>query len=208
MPVVLGNKIVLLTLLSLTNLAQAETMCSSIKRLFNDGCSCGENGQLAKHPYDLPHDETITYWMRCTGAQSGDFNFETNDFDHRHAEEAQLFSFEQTVDVPINATTLQPVGPALRKHIKIIKKIDKSTPLFFMAIHSGEQMNCEIDMYRKSDQEADPENFFSVTLERARLVEMDTVNNYEQLAFISDGVKFTHNIAGTEYFSEYPDKST
>ena len=194
MPVVLGNKIVLLTLLSLTNLAQAETMCSGIKRLFNNGCSCGENGNT-----DLPHDETITYWMRCTdgdnliteeasGSSSGVLA------NGAHSDEVQLFSFEQTVDVPINANTMQISGATSRKLIKVTKKIDISTPKFFESIINGNRWKCDIDMYRKSADDS-PELFFSVALDGAKLVEMNTVNNYEQLAFLSQTVIFKHEMS-------------
>tara|TARA_B110000971_G_scaffold220314_1_gene263575 strand:- start:14899 stop:15318 length:420 start_codon:yes stop_codon:yes gene_type:complete len=112
-----------------------------------------------------------------------------------HSDEVQLFSFEQTVDVPIDANTMQISGAASRKLIKVTKKIDISTPKFFESIINGQnRWKCDIDMYRKSADDS-PELFFSVALEGAELVEMNTVNNYEQLAFLSQTVIFKHEMS-------------
>ena len=74
------------------------------------------------------------------------------------------------VSIPLDSQTGLSTGKRVHHPLKILKEVDKSTPLLFLALTSGEHLNSvEIQFYRIDENGAE-EHFYTIKLEDAIIV--------------------------------------
>lgn len=94
-----------------------------------------------------------------------------NIFDHD--EQAIVKAFSHNVMIAKNATTGQPSGQRVHNPVVITKMLDKSSPLFFNALTTGETLkNVEVKWYRTSNS-ANLEHYYTIVLEDALITNID-----------------------------------
>lgn len=81
-----------------------------------------------------------------------------------HKDEIYVQAFEHVVDKPVEKETGQPTGPRVHRPMVITKEFDKSSPLLYNALVTGETMKtCELKWYRTS-REGKQEHYFTMKL--------------------------------------------
>ncbi|MFT5134749.1 MAG: type VI secretion system secreted protein Hcp [Gammaproteobacteria bacterium] len=94
--------------------------------------------------------------------------------------------------------------------MKITKIFDKSSPLLYQAMVTGESLECEISWYRNSLEDTEQEHYFTHLIEGAVVVDIKTImpncldpsqkhfTHMEEVSFSYSTITWTHEIAGTE----------
>ncbi len=83
-------------------------------------------------------------------------------------------ALEHNVYIPHDPQSGQPTGKRVHEAIKITKVIDKSSPLLFQALTSGERMkDVTIKLYR-IDRTGAEEHYYTINLEDAVIVAIRT----------------------------------
>jgi type VI secretion system secreted protein Hcp len=126
-----------------------------------------------------------------------------------HDDEFMVQAFEHSIEIPRDAQSGQPSGNRLHKPMKITKIFDKSSPLLYEALVTGESLTCEIKWYR-TPIEGESEHYFTQLLEGAVVVDMKSImpncqdpdqshfTHLEEVSFSYSTITWTHEIAGTE----------
>ena len=84
------------------------------------------------------------------------------------------YRFSSMTKIPRHESTGQPTGNRTHYPVIFTKHADKSTPLLWQAMTTGERLtSVKFDFYR-INQQGENENFYSVTLYDAMIVEMET----------------------------------
>ena len=155
-------------------------------------------------------------YMKITGAKqgaitSGTFTDESvgNIWQEGHEDEILVQAFEHQVTIPKDPQSGQPSGQRVHKPLKITKVYDKSSPLLYAALTSGENLTeCEISWYRTSSTGVQ-EKYFSHKLIDARITNitaympncqdpnMAQFTHLEEVEFSYRKITWTHEIAST-----------
>ena len=89
-----------------------------------------------------------------------------------HEDEALVEAFEHQIILPRDPQSGQPTGQRVHKPLKITKVMDKSSPLLFRSLTSGELLpEVEMKFYRTSTQ-GTMEHYFTIKLEDAIIVDI------------------------------------
>jgi type VI secretion system secreted protein Hcp len=111
--------------------------------------------------------------------------------------------------VPTDIQSGQPSGPRLHKPLVITKIFDQSSPLLYMALTTGERLQCEIEWFR-TDMEGKQELYFTHELEDAVITNIQaympncqdpTLKHFthlERVSFTYRKIKWTHDVGSTE----------
>jgi len=133
-----------------------------------------------------------------------------NLFQEGHDEEFMVQAFEHRIEIPRDAQSGQPSGNRVHLPIKITKIFDKSSPLLYQALVTGESLECEISWYRNSLEDQEQEHYFTHLIEGAVVVDIKTImpncqdpsqkhfTHMEEVSFSYSTITWTHEIAGTE----------
>lgn len=82
----------------------------------------------------------------------------------------QVQEFEMGIEIPTDPQSGQPTGRRVHKGARVVKYMDKSSPLLMQAIATGEQLTTvEISFYRTSST-GTQEHYYTITLGEASLV--------------------------------------
>jgi type VI secretion system secreted protein Hcp len=132
-----------------------------------------------------------------------------NTYQEGHEDQAMVFDFATNITVPRDPQSGQPTGARVHGPMRVIKQLDKSTPLLGQAICSGEVLSdIELECYRTS-KTGQVEKFYTVKVTDAVLVSQrldmysplaaDTaaLPNMEEIAFTYRKIEWTHDKAGT-----------
>ena len=96
-----------------------------------------------------------------------------NVFVEGHEDQMMVQQFDHTVTVPTDPQSGQPAGQRVHKPFKFTVALNKSVPLMYNALASGEMLpEVEMNWYRTST-EGKQEHFFSTNLEDAIIVNID-----------------------------------
>lgn len=129
-----------------------------------------------------------------------------NRFQHGHENEIMVLYFEHEL------TRLQHVnhGP-----VSFIKPIDKSTPLFGIALDNNESLDVVFKKYRTSAA-GNSELYFSIKLTGATVVNMKVIYPHvtddnesqpeEMIRLLYRNITWQHHIAGTSGYSIWDDR--
>ena len=89
-----------------------------------------------------------------------------------HQDEILVEAFKHNLTVPSDPQSGQPTGQRVHKPLTITKVYDKSSPLLYNALTSGEKLpRCEIKWYRTSET-GTQEHYFTTQLEDAIIVDI------------------------------------
>ena len=118
-------------------------------------------------------------YMTVTGERQGLITAGTfteasvgNTWQQGHEDEALIQSFDHTVMLPRDPQTGQPTGQRVHKPFSVVKTLDKSSPLLFSALTTGERLSkVEIKFYRTASQ-GNQEHYFTITMEDAIIVDI------------------------------------
>ena len=132
-----------------------------------------------------------------------------NNFQSDHEDEFMVQAFDHNIIIPRDPQSGQPSGQRVHQPLKVTKIFDKSSPLLYQALVSGERLECRIEWYRTSS-EGTHEHYFTHELEGAVIVDIHTVmpncqdpgmahfTHLEEVSFSYSTIRWTHELAGTE----------
>jgi len=108
-------------------------------------------------------------------------------------------------------------GKRLHKPLRLIKKIDKTTPSLIQALSHNSDVEVELRWY-KPGEDGTMQNFFTHTVKQARVVGVKTYLPYvgdpakerftemEEVSFAYQEITWSHETTGGEYTDEGWDK--
>jgi type VI secretion system secreted protein Hcp len=126
-----------------------------------------------------------------------------------HEDEIQVLAVEHNIIIPRDIQSGQPSGPRMHNPIKITKRVDKSSPLLYQALVTGESLTCSIEWYR-TGEDGTQEPYFIQEIEGAAVVDIkayspniqDPANgpygHLEEVSFSYSTITWTHEPGGTE----------
>jgi type VI secretion system secreted protein Hcp len=132
-----------------------------------------------------------------------------NIFQEGHEDEVLVEAFQHTVKVPTDVQSGQPTGQRMHMSLIITKVFDKSSPLLYAALTTGERLTkCTIKWYRTSTS-GTQEHYFTTELEDAIIVDITArmpncqdpnlahFTHLEDVSFTYRKITWTHEKAGT-----------
>ncbi|MGP0016230.1 Hcp family type VI secretion system effector [Pseudomonas sp.] len=132
-----------------------------------------------------------------------------NIFQEGHEDQILVQAFEHQIIVPRDPQSGQPTGARVHKPLMITKVFDKSSPLIFEALTSGESLDkCRLEWFRTSST-GTQEHYFTIELEDAIIVDVvskmpncqDPDNAHfthtEDVYFTYRKIIWTHELCGT-----------
>jgi len=155
-------------------------------------------------------------YMTIEGANQGDISSGAMSADSvgtlsvsSHEDTIQIQEFELGVAVPTDPQSGQPTGRRVHTGARVVKYMDKASPLILQAIATGEQLTkVKIEFYRTSTS-GSQELYYTVEMEEATLVglkpyfpnalDSDSANyaHMEELKMTYKKITVTHEVAGT-----------
>jgi type VI secretion system secreted protein Hcp len=143
-----------------------------------------------------------------------------NIYQEGHEDECLVEAFEHQILLPRDPQSGQPTGQRVHRPLKITKIMDKSSPLLFRALTSGELLpEVTLVFYRTSTQ-GTMEHYFTIKLEDAIIVDIveympncqDPAQSHfthlEDVHFTYRKVIKTHEIASTSESDDWRTQST
>ena len=121
----------------------------------------------------------------------------------------QIQEFELDVQIPTDPQSGQPTGRRIHKGARVVKYIDKSSPLLMQAIATGEQLTEVGIQFFRTAASGTQEHYYSITLKEASLVrfrpyfpnaldpDSTAYSHMEELHIQYKAIEVTHEIAGT-----------
>jgi len=132
-----------------------------------------------------------------------------NIFQEGHEDQILVQAFQHQVIIPRDPQSGQPTGQRVHKPLMITKVFDKSSPLIFNALTSGERLNkCRLEWYRTSST-GTQEHYYTIELEDAVIVDvqsrmpncqdpnMSHFTHLEDVYFTYRKIVWTHEVSGT-----------
>ena len=137
-----------------------------------------------------------------------------NQFQSQHADECLVIAFEHVIDIPTDPSSGQPSGKRVHNGMTVTKRFDKSSPLLYNSLCSGERLDVELTWYRTSEG-GTQELYFSHKLEDATIVNIrgfmpntldpkfEQYQHHEEVTFSYRKITWNHTIANTEGHDDY-----
>jgi type VI secretion system secreted protein Hcp len=132
-----------------------------------------------------------------------------NVYQEGHENEILVQAFNHEVTVPTDVQSGQPTGQRVHRPMKITKVFDKSSPLLYVALTTGEKLTkCILKWYRTSPA-GQQEHYFTIELEDAIITDITSYmpncqdeknkqfTHLEDIAFSYRKITWTHEVAGT-----------
>ena len=124
-------------------------------------------------------------------------------------------AFDYNVSIPRDRSTGLATGKRVHSPLSIVKEYDKSSPLMYQALCTGEQMSTvEIKWFRVAPDGTE-EHYFTTMLENAIIVEIqpymamtsdpstEHMGHMEKVSFTFRTITWTNEIAGTTYTDDW-----
>ena len=89
-----------------------------------------------------------------------------------HEDEILVQAFEHQIIRPTDPQSGQPTGDRVHKPLMITKVFDRSSPLLFTALTTGESLTCTLNWYRPAD--GGLEHYFTMKLTDAVIVDISS----------------------------------
>jgi len=112
-----------------------------------------------------------------------------NIYQEGHEDECLVQAFEHNVIIPTDPQAGQPTGPREHKPVTITKVYDKSSPLLYNALTSGEVLTKVVIKWYRTSMQGTQENYFTHTLTDAVIV---AINAYMPNCQDPSMAHFTH----------------
>ena len=126
-----------------------------------------------------------------------------------HQDEVLVQAFKHNVTIPKDPQSGQPTGQRAHKPVTVTKIFDKSSPLLYAALCTGEVLSkVEIKWYRTSTA-GTQEHYYTITLEDAVCVDIEgympncqdpanaAFTHLEDVSFSYRKIDWTHEVAST-----------
>ncbi|MFQ5773105.1 MAG: Hcp family type VI secretion system effector [Kiloniellaceae bacterium] len=126
-----------------------------------------------------------------------------------HEDEILVQAFKHNVMIPRDPQSGQPSGQRVHQPVSVTKVFDKSSPLLYNALCSGELLpNVEIKWYRTAGT-GTQEHYFTIKLEDAVIVDIQgqmpncqdpgnqSFTHLEEVSFSYRKITWNHEVAGT-----------
>ncbi len=136
-------------------------------------------------------------------------------FQEVHENEILVEAFKHDVVLPRDPQSGQPTGQRVHQPLVITKIFDKSSPLLFQALTSGERLpECELKWFRTSST-GQQEHYFTIKLEDAILVDIKShmpncqdpsqahFTHLEDVSFTYRKITWTHEVSNTSSFDDW-----
>ena len=155
-------------------------------------------------------------YMTITGATQGDISAGAMSSDSvgtlsnaNQEDSIQIQEFELGVEIPTDPQSGQPTGRRVHKGARVVKYIDKASPLLLQAIATGEQLTTVGIQFFRTAASGTQEHYYTVTLTEASLVKCrpyfpnaldpasTSYSHMEELHFQYKGIEVTHEVGGT-----------
>lgn len=132
-----------------------------------------------------------------------------NLYQEGHDDSFMVQAFKHSIMIPRDSQSGQPSGTRIHQPLTITKVFDKSSPLLYQALVTGESLECTIEWYRTS-AEGTHEHYFSHVIEGAAIVDIKAImpncqdpdtahfTHLEEVSFSYSTITWTHEIGGTE----------
>ena len=126
-----------------------------------------------------------------------------------HEDEILVEAFKHTVMVPTDPQSGQPTGQRVHRPLTITKVYDKSSPLLYQALTSGERLPKVVIKWYRTTLEGQLEHYFSHELEDAVIVDITAkmpncqdpsqahFTHLEDVTFTYRKITWTHQKAST-----------
>ena len=155
-------------------------------------------------------------YLTIEGANQGDLSGGASSADSigtmskaSHEDEIQIQGFTSDIQVPRDPQSGQPTGQRVHLGITFTKVFDKSSPLMYQALATGEQIKkCVFQWYRTAPT-GEQEHYFTIELEEATITEVKTYmpncldpangpfTHMEDVTLSYKKINWTHEVAGT-----------
>jgi type VI secretion system secreted protein Hcp len=131
-----------------------------------------------------------------------------NIYQEGHEDQILVQAFSHQVIIPRDPQSGQPTGQRVHKPLMISKVFDKSSPLLFSALTSGEEVKCRLEWFRTSSA-GTQEHYFTIELEGATIVDIQSrmpncqdpenahFTHLEDVHFTYRKIVWTHEVSGT-----------
>jgi type VI secretion system secreted protein Hcp len=132
-----------------------------------------------------------------------------NVYQEGHENEILVEAFSHTVTVPTDPQSGAPTGQRVHKPLTITKVFDKSSPMLYTALSSGERLpKCEIKWWRTSSS-GTQEHYFTIKLEDAIITNITArmpncqdpsqahFTHLEDVSFSYRKITWTHEVGST-----------
>jgi len=132
-----------------------------------------------------------------------------NIWQEAHQDEILVEAFKHTVMVPTDPQSGQPTGQRVHRPLTVTKVYDKSSPLLYQALTSGERLGKVVVKWYRTTMEGQQEHYFSHELEDAVIVDITAhmpncqdpgqthFTHLEDVTFTYRKITWTHQKAGT-----------
>ena len=132
-----------------------------------------------------------------------------NTYQEGHEDQVMVQGFNHEVIIPRDPQSGQPTGQRVHKPLMITKIFDRSSPLIFSALTSGEMLTkCRLEWFRTSSSGAQ-EHYYTIELEDALIVDVSSrmpncqdpaqshFTHLEDVYFTYRKITWTHEVSGT-----------
>lgn len=126
-----------------------------------------------------------------------------------HENEILVQAFDHNITIPTDPQSGQPSGQRVHRPLRVTKVFDKSSPLLYQALCTGEKLTtCELKWYRI--HEGEEQHYFTMKLEDAVAVDVQSYmpncqdpsqaqfTHLEVWSFTYRAITWTHVVAGTQ----------
>ena len=165
-------------------------------------------------------------YMTITGATQGDISAGAMSSDSvgtlsnsAHEDKIQVQELDMGVSIPTDPQSGMPTGRRTHKGVRVVKCVDKSSPLLLQAIAKGEQLSTvRIEFYRTAATGAQ-EHYYTIELSEAALVKYrpffpnaldpasENYSHMEELVLQYKSIDVTHEVAGTSGSDSWNDEN-
>ncbi|MBF0219438.1 MAG: type VI secretion system tube protein Hcp [Gammaproteobacteria bacterium] len=134
-----------------------------------------------------------------------------------HADAISVFALEHRVMLPTDNRVGAITSNRRHEGLTITKMIDKSSPLLFNLMGKPTELTCSFEFYRSSDitNEGEPELFYTIELEEAKIIALRTVSPnrmlpendhlvaYEEVTFTYGSITWEHPVGSTNALDKW-----
>lgn len=158
----------------------------------------------------------VPAYMTIEGANQGDMSSGASSADSigtmskaSQEDTIQVQEFELGISVPTDPQSGQPTGQRIHTGCRVVKVIDKASPLIMQAIATGEQLKTVKIVFYRTAPTGEQEKYYTIDLEEATLVavkpyfpmclrsENSSMGHMEELKMTYKKINVTHEVAGT-----------
>ncbi|HUU30248.1 MAG TPA: Hcp family type VI secretion system effector [archaeon] len=124
----------------------------------------------------------MTSYMMVTGRSQGEMKGDCTQEGEQRKDKILVYDISHTIEIPRDRLTGLPTGQRIHMPLTVTKHFDKSSPLLYQALCSGEQCDVELYFFRITEKGTE-EHYFTVKLMNAIVVELQA---YKPMVFLPE----------------------